>query len=126
MPEMFPKPSHSAKSDGRATSIEVSRVCLWFGFILMLLLVTVLFVSACARQQDVAPDALSAAQLTISPMEPTPLQTNVAPIRPVGTLPPTTTPVLPPNYKTPTPIPPEHEAFFIYMGNGGIGQPAIQ
>src|SRR5436190_11253370 len=40
-------------------------------------------------------------------------------------IPPTFTPVLPPDYKTPTPIPPEHRQFFISMGNGGAGDPAI-
>lgn len=41
-------------------------------------------------------------------------------------VPPTSTPVLPPGYETPTPIPPEHQRFFIGMGDGGSGVPAIR
>ena len=40
-------------------------------------------------------------------------------------VPPTFTPVLPPGYETPTPIPPEDQVFFVGMGDGGGGVPTI-
>ncbi len=41
-------------------------------------------------------------------------------------VPPTPTDTYPPDWKTPTPIPPEHQQFFIAVGNAGNGVPAIQ
>lgn len=55
---------------------------------------------------------------------PSPQPTNQGPLS--GPVPPTLTAVLPPDYVTPTPIPPERQRFFIGMGNGGLGVPAIQ
>lgn len=47
-------------------------------------------------------------------------------VAPSQTVPPTATTLLPPGYETPTPIPPEHQRFFIGMGDGGSGVPAIR
>lgn len=43
-----------------------------------------------------------------------------------GPVPPTETPVMPPGYKSPTPIPPEHLALMVPMGTTAFGTPAIQ
>src|SRR4051812_47034172 len=43
-----------------------------------------------------------------------------------GPVPPTFTPVMPPGYKSPTPIPPEHRAYIVAMGaDNHFGRPAI-
>jgi hypothetical protein len=47
-------------------------------------------------------------------------------VAPSETVPPTVTPMLPPGYETPTPIPPERQGFFIGMGDGASGVPAIR
>lgn len=79
-------------------------------------LAVVVVLSACGHADFVAGSAGSA--------QPSPLQT--AGVTLSGPVPPTATAILPPDYKTPTPIPPEHQHFFIAMGNGGLGVPAIQ
>src|SRR6476469_9929433 len=97
--------------------------------VLGVLLLALCILAACGDQREPAvlpalPAAAPALTSITGAALPPPVPTSHGTLS--GPVPPTFTPVLPLDYRTATPIPPEHQHFFIAMGNGGNGVPAMQ